>query len=182
MITVHAHARKRAIERFAVMPQEANRWVNERFKECTFLEFQPDGRKRYIHPEEPIFIVTTSNDDTIISIIDKEKEFVSVKSTFLDSMMPTLEREYENMKRSFRVQYRELEKRIAEAITNKGITLQKRARVYHPPTQKMLELQAQDYDALIAKLEADAAKLKSEYELASIKVRAFLRTASGLPR
>lgn len=182
MITVHLHARKRAIERFGIMPKDANRWINDRLAECTFLEFQPDGRKRYIHPDEPIFIVTTSNDDTIISIIDKEKEFVSVKSTFLDSMMPTLQREYENMKRSFRVQYRELEMRIAEAITNKGVTLQKRARVYHPPTQKTLELQAQDYDALIAKLEGEAAALKSEYELASIKIRAFLRTASGQPR
>lgn len=182
MITVGAHARKRTIERYAVMPKEANRWANDRLKECTFLDTQEDGRKRYVHPTEPIFIVTTAKGDEIISIIDKPMENVTVKSAFLDAMMPTLEREYAKMKRGFRVQLRNIEKEMADVVVAKGNAMQRRVRVYNPNTQAIIVGEIESYEGKIELLEQSAQDLRSEYEIASLKVRAFLRTATGQPR
>ena len=182
MITVNPHAYKRAIERFAIMPKEANRWINERLEESTYLDTQEGGRLRFIHPTEPIIIVTTPEKDLIITVMEITTEKVSVKTQFLDGMITTLEREYSKMKRNYRRKARNLEAQIAQSVMERGETLIKRARVYNPKTQAILQKQADEIAARIDELEEKYKEMRREYEISSLKVRGFLRTASGEPR
>lgn len=182
MKQVHSHASSRIVKRYGILPKDAHQFANDKFRECTFLDIQEDGRKRFVHPTEPIFMVTCSEEKVIITVIDKTPEFVSVKTTFLDGMLATLNREYEKMKKSYRKQSREIEAQIAEATVELGTTLVKRARVYNPATQTILQSQADELQAKIGDMHDEMAELKRQYELSSLKVRGFLRTASGNPR
>ena len=179
MITVNPHAYKRAIQRFAVMPKEANRWINERLEESTYLDTQDDGRLRFIHPTEPIIIVTSAEKDLIITVMEVSTEKVSVKTEFLDGMIAVLEREYDKMKLTYRRKARNMEAQIAQSVKERGETLIKRARVYNPETQSILQKQADDIAARIDELEEQYKEMQREYEISSLKVRGFLRTASG---
>lgn len=182
MITVNPHAHNRAIERFAIMPKQANRWINERLEESTYLDTQDDGRLRFIHPTEPVIIVTSPEKDLIITVMEVPAEKVSVKTEFLDGMIAVLEREYDKMKLTYRRKARNMEAQIAQSVKERGETLIKRARVYNPDTQSILQKQADEIAARIDELEEQYKEMRREYELSSLKVRGFLRTASGEPR
>lgn len=173
---VHPHAAKRIRERFGIKPEHVPNWANQTLSNSVRAYKQDDGRTVFQHKTKEIFIVVDEADMLVVTTIDKPIEKVKVRSPFLDAMLPQLEREAFKMQRDFTRQRRQLEKMHAEKVTERGLTLERRAAAKNPLIQAKLAADAKEMDKEARVLEAQITQLKMDYEISVVKVESFIRS------
>ncbi|MCA1800331.1 MAG: hypothetical protein LC650_03470, partial [Actinobacteria bacterium] len=135
---VHAHAEKRIQERFGIQSAHIANWANQMLANSIKAYTQEDGREVYQHRTKEVFLVVDAKDMLVITTIDKPIEKVKFRSPFLDAMLPQLERELFKMKRDYTRKRRAMEKNHAETVTERGLTLERRAAAKNPLIQAKL--------------------------------------------
>lgn len=176
---VSNHAKESVMKRFNIQPQHVVNYVNQMMENCVEVYCAEEDRKAYAHKTKDFFAVVGANNNTVITVIDKAPEQVAVRTPFIDALLPKLERELFKMERDFKRKRRAIDREIAEKTVERGEALRRRANVYHPKTQAILQAQADTYEQEIAELYASIAPLETAYEMAAVKLRRFIWTSAG---
>lgn len=173
---VHPHAVGRITERFGIQAAHVPNWANQAIANSVRAYTQEDGRTVFQHRTKEIFLVVSEEDMLVVTSIDKPIEKVKVRSPFLDSILPQLEREAFKMKRDYTRQRRQLEKMYAEKVTERGLLLERRAAARNPVIQANMKEQAKVLDKQGRAIEAQIAQLTMDYEISLVKVESFIRS------
>src|SRR5690606_21039237 len=128
------------------------------------------------HRTKEVFLAVDPADMLVVTVIDKKIEKVKVRSPFLDAMLPQLEREAFKMQRDFTRQRRQWEKMHAEKVTERGLTLERRAAAKNPLIQAKLAEDAKFLEREARVLEAQITQLKMDFEISVVKVESFIRS------